>query len=251
MNDSVVLIASAVVGCAVAGYLTPLGVRLIPEPAPKPEEELTDADRARIAEEGPKETYAAIAALPWLPVTAMVLSGISGGVVAAALGHTWLLAGSLPLVPVCVVLAVVDARTRLLPTLVVVPATLAMLVFVVGYAATVGDWVDLWRALILMVVARSIFWVLWFLRSAGMGFGDVRLSALLGLTLGVVGVPHWFIGMFSSFFLFSIPGVVLALVKRDRSILKRAYPFGPAMIAGALLGLAVGDLWLDSLVSEE
>lgn len=249
MNDTVVLMAVAVVGCAVAGYLTPLWVRLIPEPEPKPEEELTEAERTRIAEEGPKETYAAIAALPWLPVTAMVLSGLSGGVVAAALGHTWLLAGLLPLVPVCVALAVVDARTRLLPAVVVRFSHSILLAFAVAYAGLTGEWADLTRGLILMTIAFVFYFTLWFIHSAGMGYGDVRLSALLGLALGLVGVPQWMVGMYASFFLFGVPGLVLAIVRWDRSLLKKAFPFGPAMIVGALVGIGLGQPIVEHLVA--
>ena len=46
-------------------------------------------------------------------------------------------------------------------------------------------WCGRWSAL---VAVRSFFWVLWFVRSAGMGFGDVRLAALVGLVLGWVGL---------------------------------------------------------------
>ena len=98
-----------------------------------------------------------------------------------------------------------------------------------------------------MVAARVVFWILWFIRSAGMGFGDVRLSALLGFVLAYVGWPEYALGLYSGFLLFGLPGLLLALVRRDRSLLKKAYPFGPFLLLGALLGIVVGDPLLGDL----
>jgi leader peptidase (prepilin peptidase)/N-methyltransferase len=82
-----------------------------------------------------------------------------------------------------------------------------------------------------------------------MGFGDVRLAALLGFALGHVGWAEFGVGMYSGFLIFGVPGLVLALVKWDRKLLKTAYPFGPFMILGALLGLLVGPPIGDYLVN--
>ncbi len=152
-----------------------------------------------------------------------------------------MLVGLVPLIVVGVLLAVVDWRTRLLPAIVVVPATaVAILLGLVGWAAT-GDGADLLRAVIGLVLARSFYWVLWFVRSAGMGFGDVRLAALLGFALGHLGWAELAVGGYAGFLVFGLPGLVLAVVRRDRSVLRRAYPFGPFMLVGALIGVLLGD----------
>ena len=57
------------------------------------------------------------------------------------------------------------------------------------------------------MIARSVYWLLWFLHSAGMGFGDVRLAALLGFSLGHVGWPELGVGMYAGFLVFGVlPG---------------------------------------------
>lgn len=239
MSDLQAAILAAVL-CAVGGFLVPLLVARIPEPPEKAE-----------VDEGPKESYTAIAALPWFAPTGLVIAGVAGGLVGYVVGGSWLLVGLVPLVPVAVALAVVDLRTRLLPRRVVVPATLVMLALGALGAATVFDWPDLVRGLIGLAVGRSFYYVLWFIRSAGMGFGDVRLAALLGFTLAYVGWPEFAVGMYAGFLIFGLPGVLLALVKRDAALLKVAYPFGPFMIAGALIGLWVGDPVVDYLVTRQ
>jgi leader peptidase (prepilin peptidase)/N-methyltransferase len=98
-----------------------------------------------------------------------------------------------------------------------------------------------------MVGARVVFWVLWFVRSAGMGFGDVRLSALLGFVLAYLGWPEYALGLYSGFVVFGLPGLLLAIVRWDRKLLKKAYPFGPFLLLGALLGILFGDPILGDL----
>ena len=234
----------------VGGALVPWAIRRLPEPPPDPEPEadveLTPAQQARL-EEGPNEPYADIGARRWtLPVSVLV-SGVVGGLIGWSTGLEWLLLLLLPLAPVGTLLAVVDLRTRLLPRVVVLPATGAALLYGVVDWLLTGAHDDLVRGLLGLVVARSVFWVLWFVRQAGMGFGDVRLAALLGFVLGYVGWPEWAVGLYSGFLVFGLPGLLLALARWDRRLLKKAYPFGPFMLLGALVGLLLGGPVADGL----
>lgn len=233
--------------CGAGGALTPYVIRVLPEPEPDPvpetEEEvaaLTPAQRARL-DEPPKEPYAALGRLPGLPLLTGSLAAVAGASLGQAYGWDWLLVVLWPLVPVGVLLAVVDWRTKLLPSVVVLPATAAALLYgVVRWAAT-GDHDELVRGLVALLVVRSVFWVLWFIRQAGMGFGDVRLSALVGCVLGYAGWGEVVVGVYAAFLLFGVPGLVLALARRNLALLKRAYPFGPFLLGGAWLALLVAD----------
>lgn len=240
-------LAAALVGlvaCGIGGALTPYVIRALPEPPPDPEPEegveLTAAQQAR-REEPPKELYADLGRRPRLWVLSAAISAVAGAGIGAALGWEWLLCLLLPLVPVGTLLGIVDHRTRLLPSVVVLPATLAAL----GYGglrwALANETDELVRGVICLLILRTVFWLLWFIRQAGMGFGDVRLSALLGCTLGYAGGGPLLVGVYSAFLLFAVPGLVIALVKRDRSVLRRAYPFGPFLLVGAWLGIVAGD----------
>lgn len=230
----------AAVVAAVLGYLTPLLVRALPEPPEKPDEEKSKAERA----EGPKEPYAVVASLPWFAPTAMAVSGVSAGLVGWTFGLSWLLVGFVPLVPVLVALAIVDLRTRLLPAVVVLPTLWVLVVLAVAHAGLVADWDDLRRGLTGMVVAYVFYFVLRVVYPIGMGGGDVRLAAPLGLVLAYVGWPQFAVGMYSGFLLLGVPGLVLAVVKRQRSYLKTQLPFGPFMIAGLLVGILLGPALL-------
>lgn len=243
VTDTVLAALVAALLAGIGGLLVPRLVARVPEPAPKQTGD-GDAD----ADEPPKMLYADIAARPGLAWRSALLSACAGALLGAATGLDWPLLWLVPLTPVAVALSVIDWHTRLLPRVIVVPATLAAIVVVAVVGLATGERDALVRALVAMVVARSFFWVLWFVRSAGMGFGDVRLAAPVGLVLGWTGWGALAIGLWSSFMLFVLPALVVLVARRDRSLLKRSFPFGPFMVAGALAGLVwgtalAGRLW--------
>lgn len=123
------------------------------------------------------------------------------------------------------------------------PGTALALVLGALVAFLADDWSAMVRGLIALLAVRSVFWVLWFIRSAGMGFGDVRLSAALGFVLGFLGWAEVIIGIYAAFLEFVIPSLVLAAVHRDRARLKSRNPFGPFLLLGALTGIALGP-WI-------
>jgi leader peptidase (prepilin peptidase) / N-methyltransferase len=241
---------AGLVACAAGGALTPYVIRVLPEPPPDPEPgegvELTAAQKAR-REEPPKELYADLGRRPGLPLLAAAVSGAAGGLCGLVLGWDWLLCVVWPLTVVGTLLGIVDWRTKLLPSVVVLPATLLALLYGAARWIATGSPEELLRGVIALLVVRTFFWILWFVRQAGMGFGDVRLSALLGLVLGYAGWGPVVIGVYAAFLLFGVPGLLLAIVKRDRGMLKRAYPFGPFLLVGALVGLLAGQLVVDAI----
>lgn len=217
------LLSALVAG--LGGLVVPRLIRSIPEPE-KPADD--------------KESYAAMAALPGLVWRAALVAAACGCVIGLALGWDWSLVWLVPLVPVSVALGLIDWRTRLLPRLVVLPATLVAIVAMVAVGLLTDQRDHLVRALVAMLLVRTFFWLLWAIRSAGMGFGDVRLAAIVGLVLGWVGWGATAIGVWVGFIAFVVPGVGLAIVRRDRSLMSKPLPYGPFMLIGALVGLVWG-----------
>lgn len=241
-------LVAAVCGAA-GGWFVPALVGRLPEPRREPETEEPDAGNAGPAKapEEPKEPYAEIAALPGLAWKSALAAAACAALVGLVVGPEWPLVVLVSLVPVSVALAVIDWRTRLLPTRLVLPATgLAILLGLVGWAVT-RDPDDLVRAAIALVVVRSVFWVLWWFHSAGMGFGDVRLAAMLGFALGQLGWAEVVVGVYSGFLVFGLPGLLLAIARRDRALLKSAFPFGPFMLVGGLIGILAGSAVVSGL----
>lgn len=240
MNDQLAAALVAALLCALAGLGVPALIRSVPEPEPDPDAEPLPGEDP----DEPKVLYVDLAATRHLTWKAAVAAGVAGAAIGASIGGDWPLLFLLPLVPLGVAMAVVDWRTKYIPNRLVRPALAVTGALVAVCWLVTGDTDDAVRALVSLVVVRSVFWILWWLHAAGMGFGDVRLSAVLGLALGYLGLNQVFFGIWLGFFAFAVPGLLLALVRRDRSLLKAAYPFGPFMLVGALAAVALGGaLW--------
>ncbi len=162
--------ASAVLGL-VGGLGVPALIRRIPEPVSGDEEvdeadavappDITDSVAPPEAPDDvvgePKELYVSVAATRGLGWKSALASGIAAGLVGARVGWAWELVFLLYLVPVGVALAVVDWRTRLLPTRVIAPSY-AVVVVLAMLAAVLGqDLPDLVRAGWGWVVAGGTF----------------------------------------------------------------------------------------------
>jgi leader peptidase (prepilin peptidase)/N-methyltransferase len=245
----------------VSGPLVPALIARIPEPLSE-EQEVDEADASTpehladglvaslqqveppdtVAEE-PKELYTSIAAHPGLAWKAGVAAALSGGLVGASVGWAWELLFLMYLVPVGVALAVVDWRTRLLPTKVIAPSYAVVAALAVLAAALSGDWSDLVRAGWGWVVAGGTFLLLWLVYPRGMGYGDVRLSGVLGIALGFLGWWPLLVGVYAGFLLGGLGGALLTVL---RVVDRKAYPFGPFMLLGALVGIVTGE-WVGDL----
>ncbi len=144
----------------------------------------------------------------------------------------------LPLLWVLVVLSFIDLEHRLLPNRIVVPSFVAGVVLL-GIAAALGPGVGAWvRALLGAAVAFGTFFALALISPRGMGMGDVKLSAVLGLALGFLGWPRLLVGFFLSFAAGAVGG--LALIAGRRAGLKSEVPFGPYLALGTIVSVLFG-----------
>ena len=135
------------------------------------------------------------------------------------------------LAAISVVLAVIDLDVWRLPDRIVLPA------YGVGAALLGGAGMLRGDAGTLGVAAAGsgaafLFFLLLHL-AGGMGLGDVKLAGVLGLFLGYLGVAELTIGIAAGFLLGALVGV--AMVAGRRSSRKSRIPFGPWMLAGAMI----------------
>lgn len=150
-------------------------------------------------------------------------------------GWAWDLPAYLYLASVSVPLALIDLRVHRLPnslTLSAYPATATLLALP---AAAGGDWPGYGRAMAAAAALLAFYAVLHVINPAGMGLGDVKLSAPLGALLGWLSWATLLRGALAGFLLAAVIGVALMLAKRAGR--KSALPFGPFMLAGAWLAI--------------
>jgi leader peptidase (prepilin peptidase) / N-methyltransferase len=96
----------------------------------------------------------------------------------------------------------------------------------------------------------AFYFALAFVHPSGMGFGDVKLAGLLGLYLGWLGWSSVWIGTLAGFALGGLVGVVVLATGLGNR--KTAIPFGPCMLAGAMLAVFVATplaTWYVSILS--
>ncbi len=136
-----------------------------------------------------------------------------------------------------VVLAQVDLAVHRLPDRVTLPAAAVCAAALLADAALLGTWPALLRALLAALAAGGIALTAALAAPAGLGLGDVKLLALLGLVLGWAGWGVLLAGVFLG--LLAGAAVSLLLVATRRAGWRTALPFGPPLLLGAVLALAV------------
>jgi leader peptidase (prepilin peptidase) / N-methyltransferase len=149
-----------------------------------------------------------------------------------------------------VALAMIDLDVKRLPNVIVLPSYLVGLVLLGLAALAETELGALERAAIGMAALYTFYFVLALAYPAGMGFGDVKLAGVLGLYLGWLGWAELVSGAFIGFLFGGVVGVGLMIARRAGR--KSQIPFGPFMLAGALVAIlwggALGDLYLDSVL---
>jgi leader peptidase (prepilin peptidase)/N-methyltransferase len=217
MGVAIVLVA-AVAGALTGGYLPGVVARV---PAGQP---------ALVRGWEPRRVWASSRGLPLVACTATVFA-----LLAARFGAAPVLPAYLYLGAVGVALAFIDLACHRLPDALTLPSYPIALGLLALAALPDGDWPALLRALSAMVVLFGTYFLLAAIYPAGMGFGDVKLSGLLGLYLGWLGWEPVLIGTFLAFLTSAVVG--LGLVIARRATLKSRLPFGPFMLLGALLAV--------------
>ncbi|MBN3930454.1 prepilin peptidase [Streptomyces verrucosisporus] len=168
------------------------------------------------------------------------VTALSCAALAAATGFRPELAVWLLFTPVAVLLAVVDRRVHRLPDHLTLPLAAAVTVLL-GAAALVPAHTGSWStALLGGLLLGGFYFVLFLINPDGMGFGDVKLALSLGVVLGWYGWGILFAGAFGGLLFGAVYGMSLVLARRASR--KAAIPFGPFMVAGALVGLLAGGL---------
>jgi leader peptidase (prepilin peptidase)/N-methyltransferase len=170
--------------------------------------------------------------------TALVWAADDG---ALATGAGWggLVLGML-LVAVLGVITLTDLERRVIPNRVLAPAAIAALAIVLA-----SDPGGLGERAIAAGAAGGFLFMVALAYPRGMGMGDVKLVAVLGLFLGRAVAPALLVG-------FGAGALVgLALIARHGSgARKRAVPFGPFLALGGLVALFAGDPIVDWYLDE-
>lgn len=168
-----------------------------------------------------------------------IATSLAFAAVAWRIGWSPALPGFLLFAWMLIVVAVIDARTRRIPNRLTYTLTPALLVLLGVGAVLSGQPDAALRALLGGLSAFAALLALALISPRGMGMGDVKLAAFIGIGLGYLGWGHVVLGVASGFLFGGVSAVgLLALGARSR---KDLMPFGPYLAAGALATLLAGS----------
>ncbi|MGV1037546.1 MAG: prepilin peptidase [Candidatus Nanopelagicales bacterium] len=181
------------------------------------------------------------------PVLTAPVTGLVAGLTALGIGPAWALPAYLWIAIAGSLLAVIDVEHHRLPdrlTLTSIPAVGLLLLLP---AVVDGSWSCYGRAWLGALAMFAFYFILALIYPAGMGMGDVKLAAVLGLGLGFLGWKFVVVGLFAAFFIGALVSLVLLVLRRANR--KTAIPFGPFMLAGALVAVLYAEQITDFYVS--
>jgi leader peptidase (prepilin peptidase) / N-methyltransferase len=166
------------------------------------------------------------------PVVEAGTAVLFGAVALVHVGDAPRLVLGIGLVAFLVPIALIDLDHKLIPNRLTAPA--AVLALVLGTALDPGGEVE---RLVAGAAAGAVLMLPTLLHPRGMGMGDAKLVAVLGLFLGQAVVPAFFVAFAAG----TVVGIAV-LVRKGMSEGRRTkIPFGPYLALGGVVGVLAGD----------
>lgn len=169
------------------------------------------------------------------PLTELAVGFLFAAIVLSVGADPAEIAIDLVFVTMLVAITETDLEQRVIPNKFLLAGAIACLAI-----AILTDPAGMPERLIAAAAAGGLFFLVALAYPAGMGLGDVKLAAVMGLFLGRSVAPAIMVALL----LGSLVG--LALIGRHGSKgRKMAIPFGPFLALGGIVGMLVGDQLID------
>jgi len=134
-----------------------------------------------------------------------------------------------------VALSIVDLAEKRLPNTLVLGTAAAFAGLLLVASAIGNDWSAALGALLGGAALFGVYLGLALLSPRGVGMGDVKLAAVIGLGLGYLGWSTWLVGLVAGFFVGSVVSLVALALRRVTW--RGSLPFGPSMLTGAYIAI--------------
>ena len=172
----------------------------------------------------------------WLTpyATAVLLGAVSLAVPSLAVLPAYLVFSA-----TMVLLTLTDLDTKLIPNRILGPATI-----IASGLLTVGGIISGERFALLWAVVGGtayfgVMFILALISRGGLGFGDVKMSFLIGIFAGYLSLGHVVVAGVGAFLLGGVVALVLLVTRRSSR--KDSIPFGPFMTVASMGAVLLGD----------
>ena len=171
------------------------------------------------------------------PLVELACAALFAGT-ASRFGNQWDLPAFLVLFAGLLALSCIDIERMLLPKKIVYPLTLLVLALFLMASLATGHWHNLAIAGVCAVGWFSVFFAMNLISPRILGFGDVRLSLVLGMTLGWLGVSYVLLGFFAANLIGAAIG--LTLIATNHMTRSDRIPYGVFLAAGCAVAVFAG-----------
>jgi leader peptidase (prepilin peptidase)/N-methyltransferase len=176
---------------------------------------------------------------PRYPLTELALGVLYAATVLVLWGDAGEIAIGLVFVTMLLAVTLTDLEQRIIPNKILIVA--AVLAIVLAAATDLGS---LPERLAAGAAAGGLLFLAALAYPRGMGLGDVKLAATMGLFLGRNVAPAILVALFAG----SIVGLGM-IARYGAAARKQAIPFGPFLALGGVVGLLAGDQIIDWYLS--
>jgi leader peptidase (prepilin peptidase)/N-methyltransferase len=273
--DTLLVAGATLAGLVIGGALDPVGQRLADQSRADDERRRADDERRRADQEAaaadghlpttvseagdptgdptgePVATPGALRELlpagrsPRRRAAAAVVTGVLFGAVAWHFGPDVIVAPFCVFFAMLVVVSTTDLSHNLVPRRAVYLALALIVPLLVLTSGVDHRWHSLVGSAVAGGVAFGLFFGVWWFVPRGMGFGDVRLAGVIGVTVGYLSLLHAYVAFLAGFVTGMLFGLVaLAVTSSGR---KTRIPFAPSLAVGAVIGVLWGGQVAHSL----
>jgi len=268
--DTLLVAGATLAGLVIGGALDPVGQRLADQSRADDERRRADQEASAAAADGhlpmtvseagdptsdttgePVATPEALRELlpagrsPRRSAIAAVVTGVLFGAAAWHFGPDVIVAPFCVFFAMLVVVSTTDLSHNLVPRRAVYLALALIVPLLVLTSGVDHRWHSLVGSAVAGGVAFGLFFGVWWFVPRGMGFGDVRLAGVIGVTVGYLSLLHAYVAFLAGFVTGMLFGLVaLAVTSSGR---KTRIPFAPSLAVGAVIGVLWGGQVAHSL----
>jgi len=175
---------------------------------------------------------------PWTSVGIPLVNAIVFGIMAASVPTPAVLPAYLVFAATMVTLTVTDLQTKLIPNRILAPATISGVLLLVAGGLVSREFGAIGHAAIGGLAYFLALFLLAMIGRGALGFGDVKMSFIIGVFTGYLSLGSVIIAGVGAFIIAGIVAVLLLVTRRSGR--KDSIPFGPFMTTAAIMAIVYG-----------